>query len=374
MPGRKQSVKNVTLMDVARAADVAPMTVSRFLNRHPNISEKTARKVSAAIKRLGYSPNLAARMLMGQPSNAIGLIVPNLGDPFFAVLAHNIQEAARDRGLLVWVASSNSDQATEFTVLRQMRQHRVDGILLIPSPGELPFERGEGPPIVMLDRPIANSGCDVVVVENRRSSMEAVQHLVSHGHRRITCISSDGAELYTTRERIAGYEDAMRSHRLKPYIVTECQTIDEVRAYLQAALAGPRPPQAVFSTNNVTTTHVMEAIFELNLVIPEDLALIGFDDFELASMLRPSLTVVRQPSADLGRQAARMLFDRMFSDKSVSAVNISLPPTLILRASCGCPNPRRAGFEQKKPSAAAINGTVTRRPAKRPSSRTTASV
>ncbi|WP_213807221.1 LacI family DNA-binding transcriptional regulator [Granulicella sp. dw_53] len=358
MATRKQPIKSVTLADVARAAGVAPMTVSRFLNQHPNISEKTARKVSAAIERLGYSPNVAARMLMGQPSNAIGLIVPNLGDPFFAEVAHNIQEIAREHGLLVWVAASNSNQETEFAILRQMRQHCVDGMLLIATPGKLKFEHGNGTPIVLLDRPVENSGCDVVLVENRRGSMEAVTHLLSHGYKRILCISSDCEKIYTTQERIAGYEDAMRSHGLKFEAILQAETAESIRIYLEQALAGAAPPEAIFTTNNVTTSHVMEAIQELNLSIPDDMALIGFDDFELASLLRPSLTVVRQPAADLGRQAARLLFKRICSDETLTSISLLLPATLILRASCGCPDSRFLSSSVQKTRIRGIATTI----------------
>jgi LacI family transcriptional regulator len=334
--------KNITLMDVARAAGVAPMTVSRFLNQHPNISEKTARRVSAAVKRLGYSPNLAARMLMGQPSNAVGLIVPNLADTFYSEVAHSIQEAARERGMLVWVAASNSDQTTEAALISQMKQHRVDGILLIPTPRKMPFVHDHsGPPIVMLDRPVRGSGCDAVLVENRRASFEAVEHLLWHGYKRIACISGDDADLYTAHERIAGYVDAMRARGLRSEVKTLCKTVDEVKASLHPAMSGPRSLHAIFTTNNVTTVHVMEALGELGLNIPKDIALVGFDDFELASLTRPSLTVVRQPGADLGKRAARLLFERIASSEDTKAVNIALPASLVVRESCGCPRRRR---------------------------------
>jgi LacI family transcriptional regulator len=342
MAGKRTAPKGVTLADVAREAGVAPMTVSRYLNNHPNISDKTGRKVAAAIKRLNYSPNLAARMLMGQPSNAIGLIVPNLGDPFFAEVAHNIQEVARERRMLVWVAASNSEKATEISLIEQMKQHRVDGILLIPTSGSYDFDFSSGnPPIVALDRPLPGNHVDAVLVENRRSSAEAVEHLIGHGYRRIICISVDLPELYTIHERISGYEDAMRRNRLRVEVAVSKSTVDEIKSFLLAALEKGQRIEAIFTTNNVTTIHVMEALYELGLTVPTDIALAGFDDFEFAALTHPSLTVVRQPTGDLGRQAARLLFERISSSEAVHTVSIALPASLIVRESCGCKPTRR---------------------------------
>jgi len=348
MASRQLGSKSATLVDVAHEAGVAPMTVSRYLNGHPNIKEKTALKVSSAIKRLNYSPNLAARMLMGQPSNAIGLIVPNLGDSFFGEIAHNIQEIARERGMLVWVAASNSDRATEISIIEQMKQHRVDGILLIPTPGLTPpttrhsFDYIKNqPPIVALDRPLANHHVDTVLVENRRASAMAVEHLIGHGHKHIVCISVDSPELYTIHERISGYEDAMRQHRLPLEIATSKHTVDDIKDFLRASFHTTRSLTAIFTTNNVTTLYVMEALSELNIAVPLKIALVGFDDSEFAAAMHPSLTVIRQPMADLGRQSARILFDRIASRDTVRAAIVALPAMLIVRESCGCKLPKR---------------------------------
>jgi LacI family transcriptional regulator len=329
--------KSVTLMDVAKAAGVATVTVSRCLNQHPSVSESTAKKVRAAVKKLGYSPNLAARMLMGQPSNAIGLIVPNLADFFYGQVAHSIQEEARNRGLLVWIAASNSDQGMESVIINQMKQHKVDGILLIPADGDMLVRKfDQGPPLVMLDKPVLNSVCDTVIVENRKASHEAVEHLLWHGYKRIVCISGEDPAVYTHRERIAGYEDAMRSHQLPVEVISRSKTVGEIHEVIRAAMNKSSRLDAIFTTNNVTTIHAMEALAGLRIQIPKGVALIGFDDFELASLTRPSVTVVSQPGAELGKQAARLLFQRMLADEDTKEITIALQATLIIRESCGC--------------------------------------
>src|ERR1035438_3697810 len=152
-----------TLAEVAKAAGVATMTVSRYLNSHPNVTDKTARKVKAAIDTLGYKPNIAARMLMGQPSRVIGLIIPNLANPFFSEIAQSVQQRAHANGYLVWIAASNDSPEMDLELIEQMRDHHVDGILLTASPrtklrpellGELPT--------VALDRPIAGLRTDLI--------------------------------------------------------------------------------------------------------------------------------------------------------------------------------------------------------------------
>ena len=312
------------------------MTVSRYLNQHPNVSENTARKIAGVIKRLGYTPNVAARMLMGQPSNTIGLIVPNLADTFFSEVAHSVQVTARKQGKLVWVASSDSDPDIEASVLSQMKQHHVDGILLVSCSGTLQPRHMEGVPMVSLDRPLQGR-CDAVLVDNRGGAAKLVEHLVWHGYKRMLCVSVDPPSIYTIGERIAGYEDVMRRHRRKIMVISSPRDKAEFKAQVRATLHSAHPPQAVFSTNNVTTMRVLEMLFEDDLMIGRDIALGGFDDFELASLIRPGVTVVRQPAADLGHQAARLLFETLDSKaKRIRGTTTVLPTTLILRGSCGC--------------------------------------
>jgi LacI family transcriptional regulator len=329
--------KVVTLGDVAKAAGVAPMTVSRYLNNHPNVTEATSRKVAIAIKRLGYSPNVAARMLMGQPSETIGLIVPTLADAFFAEVAHNVQLSARQVGKLVWVASSDSDVAIERALILQMKQHQVDGVLLVPAAKESSDDLQLGDlPVVALDRPFKLQSC-AVVADNRGGAAALVEHLIMHRYRQILCLSTDLPSIYTIGERIAGYEDVMRRHHLKPLSLFASQGQHQFREAVRKALRSTRPPRAIFCTNNVTTIQLLEVLLADGVRIPEEVAVAGFDDFELAPYMRPGVTVVRQPAAELGREAAKALFTRI-QDKNLPGSNrkISLPTSLIIRESCGC--------------------------------------
>ncbi|MGI4830598.1 MAG: LacI family DNA-binding transcriptional regulator [Janthinobacterium lividum] len=324
---------------MAAAAGVAPMTVSRYLNQHPNVTDKTARKVAGAIKQLGYTPNVAARILMGQPSNTIGLIVPTLADAFFSEIAHHVQAVARERGKLVWVASTDSDSSIEASVLEQMKQHHVDGILLVPVAGRHKAPGSSGRiPIVALDRPLEDEDeSDAILVDNRGGAARMVEHLIGHGYKRILCLSADPPSTYTIGERIAGYQDAMRKHRLKIAVRSSLSTREELGVQVRAAMKSATPPQAMFATNNITTIHLLETLFEDGRILPRDIAVGGFDDFGLASYMRPGVTVVRQPAAELGQQAARLLLDRLVAkDTRVSGLTTVLPTTLVIRGSCGC--------------------------------------
>jgi LacI family transcriptional regulator len=336
MPRAKGTSGAITISDVAKAAGVATMTVSRYLNRHPNVTDKTARKVRAAIDKLGYSPNHAARILMGRPSNVIGLVLPNLDDAFFAAVAHGAQEAAGAKGAFVWIAASGSNARNEATLLAQMAQHRVDGILLIPCPeSSLANDEGLGRPMVTIDRPVKGRKIDAVVVENRGSSREAVNHLISHGYKRIACLGSE-PELFTIAERIGGYSDAMREHFLEPLLCVVCDDVATTRAVLEKWLARPKQVEAIFTLNNLATIRVLEALDSMDVPVPEQVALIGFDDFELAAIFKPRLTVIRQPVVELGRGAARLLFERIEGTATSRGVMLALQAELILRESCGC--------------------------------------
>lgn len=325
---------SVTLADVAKAAGVAPMTVSRYLNNHPNVTDRTSRKVRAAIDKLGYSPNQAARMLMGQPSNVIGLVVPNLADPFFAEVAYNVQDIARQRGYLVWVASSNSNVETEHQVISQMKQHRVDGVLLIPaSRNEEIYTATGNPPIVTIDRPI--DGLSGVLVENRRSSEQAVDHLIGHGYTRIACLGAD-PEVFTMRERVTGYEDAMRRHNLQPLVNMNCTDLPTMARILADLMSEKSPIQAIFTLNSLTTIQALRTLSDMGISVPNEVALFGFDDFDLTGVMKPSVSVIRQPGAELGRSASRQLFERLSSKESPLPAITILSSTLVVRESCGC--------------------------------------
>jgi LacI family transcriptional regulator len=331
--------KKATLVDVAKAAGVGPMTVSRTINGHPYVSEATAKRVHAAIRKLDYRPNHAARMLTGQLSKSIGLIVPDIADPFFSVVSRAVQKAAREAGYLVWLAVSDDDPSTEEAEMEQMMHHPVDGILLAPIDSRskhLKTAAAASIPIVTIDRPIEIASTDSVEVENRLGAHMVMEHLRSHGYKRIACVATD-FHLRSIKLRVAAYEEYLRRERLprkKLVLKSEADVLPAMRSLFSSA----DPPDALFTTNNICTTTVIQALHGLGIRLQRDVALIGFDDVDFYSLLKPSITTISQPVAELGRAATRLLFDRIQDLGPSSHVRLVLPVSLVLRESCGCKN------------------------------------
>ena len=336
---RKTSAgKRATLEDVARAAGVGPMTVSRTINGHPYVAQETAKKVRAAIRRLGYRPNHAARVLTGQLSRSIGLIVPDIADTFFSVVSHAVQETARASGYLVWLAASDEDPSIEAAQVEMMTHHPVDGILLVPCDSRNGYLKTlvSGPtPIVTIDRPIEIATTDSIGVENRRGARLAVEHLVQHGYRKIACIAAN-SHLLTIKERIAGYKESMQRAKLPLSKELRLSNPSLVKSALSGLFGSRHRPDALFTANNASTIWVIEALQELKIEIGKDVALVGFDDVAFFTLITPPVTAVRQPAAELGSMAARLLLQRINGEFKASSVRTVLPVTLTIRESCGC--------------------------------------
>ncbi len=314
------------------------MTVSRTINGHPYVSDATARKVRAAIRKLDYRPNHAARMLTGQLSRSIGLIVPDIADTFFSVVIHAVQETARENGYLVWLAASNEDPAIEAAQVEMMTHQPVDGILLVPvEPRNNYLKRvaAGALPVVTVDRPIEVAKTDSVGVENKAGAKMAVEHLIQHGNRRIVCLAAN-SHLLTIKERIAGYRESMQRAKLrreKEFLLTSQAS---AKAALSKLFSSGDRPDALFTANNASTIWVIEALKEMNIEIGRDVALLGFDDVDFYTLITPPISTVRQPAAELGSISAKLLLQRITDEFKGPSLRTVLPVTLILRESCGC--------------------------------------
>ena len=331
-----------TLADVARECGVGIMTVSRVMNDQKHVSPAMAERVRAAVAKLGYEPNEAARILKGRRPQTIGLIVPDLADPFFSACAHAIQQLAAKLGYMTLLFACEGDKSTEAKQLSMMKPSNIAGLLIVPSNEDSTDQirdlRSRGLPVVMFDRTLPGLGAGEVVVENREGSIHAVNHLIAHGHKRILCIGYD-SQHNSVAERIAGYEQAMHGAGLKPqFLIVKRGSAIAPRILRQ--LRSAKAATAVFTLNNVTTTAVLHLLQRENIRIPEDLALIGFDDFEMASLLKVPLTAVRQPASALGRSATHMLLDWIHAGSlpCPHKERVVLQTELVIRQSCGCPS------------------------------------
>jgi LacI family transcriptional regulator len=328
------------MSDVAKLAGVSTMTVSRVLNHHPRVTQETQQRVLHAIGRLQYKRNEVARSLRKQSSRQIGILVPNLSDSFFAECAHAIGLVAKQHSYSVVLSTTDDDAKVEHEEVRRMMQRNVDGLVVVPA---MPLKSTPGLldpdfqhlPIVALDRPIEGSNFDSVVVQNKRGARIGTDHLIALGHSQIACVSLE-RQMYTMRVRQQGYKEAMLAAGLKPEVILVGDSLAGSLAAIRAMLDGESPPTAIFCANNLVTRNVLHSLYRLGIKLPEQVALVGFDDFETADMLTPAITVVRQPLESLGRTAGELLFSRLTDDNETPAGrHIVLPLELIVRGSCG---------------------------------------
>jgi LacI family transcriptional regulator len=336
----KRKSSTPTVADVARLAGVGAITVSRVVNDTSYVSADKKKRIREAIRKLGYRPNQAARVLKGNRAKMIGLIIPDLADPFFGRCAAAVEEYASSHGYMTLIVASNRNQELQENEVVMMMGQNVAGLIVVPSlPGESLHQLSEmDVPIVALDRPLEGVNADEVVVENLGGAQTAVAHLIEHGHKRIACVGYDKTS-YSIGHRILGYTEVMRASRLKPEIYDEVKTLEDTLKLVRRWKKSQERPTAVFSLNNVSTHHLLWALREVGLTIPENIALIGFDDFELAALLSPPLTVIRQPSANLGVQASKLLFERIAAAKRPEGgfgIKLVLPVEFVIRGSCGC--------------------------------------
>jgi LacI family transcriptional regulator len=328
-----------TMSDVARIAGVGTMTVSRVLNGTARVSEETARRVQKAIEQLKYRPNELARVFRSQKSKTIGLIIPYLYDPFFANCAHAVTTVAKEHGYSVIITTTDENPETEYLQAEQMLQRHVDGLVVIPAQrlhSRLTRAMFGRTPVVAFDRPVSDPAIDVVLVQNTAGSRRITDHLIEHGHKRITFMGLS-RKLFTINARFLGYRRAMQDAGLEDDAFFGCDSQDDTLRKLEAKLQGPDAPTAFFTSNTLATRYVLASLLTLGVKMPQDLALVGFDDFDLADLTSSPLTVVRQPAQEMGRVAASLLFERIARGELPQTGNrIVLPVEIVLRRSCGC--------------------------------------
>ena len=328
-----------TMADVARLAGVGTMTVSRVLSGTVPVAEETARRVRNAIDQLDYRPNELARAFRGQRSRTIGLIIPHLYDPFFANCAHAVTTVAKEHGYSVLTTTCNEDPDLEYAEVEQMLQRHIEGLVIIPArfrQSRLTRSLFGKTPAVVFDRPVSDPAIDAVLVENTSGSRRMVQHLIEHGHERISFMGLTRV-LYTINARYLGYRRAMQEASLTERSFFGCNSREDTRNAIEDQLNGKNPPTAFFTSNNLATRYVFAALLNIGIKIPTDVALAGFDDFDLAELTSPPLTVVRQPAQEMGRVATSLLFERIERGESPqTGTRIVLPVEIVLRRSCGC--------------------------------------
>lgn len=330
-----------TMSDVARLAGVATMTVSRVLSGNAYVSTSSTQRVLRAVEQLKYRPNELARAFRGQRSHSIGLIIPCLNEAFFATCAHAVTSVAKEHGYSVIITTTAEDPKTEYAEAERMLERHVDGLVVIPSKfrqSRLTRNLFGRTPVVTFDRPVPDPSLDVVLVQNTAGARRIVEHLIEHGHKHIAHLGLSRS-LFTINARFLGYRRAMLEAGLETDASFDCTTEQVTVEILKKKMESSRPPTALFTSNTKVTRFALNAVARLGMNIPNDLAMVGFDDFDMAEVTSPPLTVVRQPAYEMGLAATKLLFDRISVGETPYVGNrIVLPVEIVLRNSCGCKN------------------------------------
>lgn len=327
--------------DIAREADVSTATVSRVLNNKTNVSPELRARVLAAVRQLGYEPNVLARSLRVRQTLTIGTLVSDITNPFFAEVVRGIEDSAHQQGFSLILCNSEEDPEKERNYLRLLRSKRVDGIIFsVSGPDHRDVLRTieSGIPVVFADRRHDAVSADAVLTRNAEGARQAVLHLAWHGYRRIAIIAGPTA-LTTGAERLAGYRQAIEEAGLpfhEELIKVSDFSLEGGRRAASELLQLDSPPDAIFASNNLMTTGALQVLNEQGIRIPQQVGVIGFDDMPWAALLTPPLTVVAQPAYELGVAAANLLFQRLGSGSQGEAVELRLETKLIRRGSCGC--------------------------------------
>ncbi|MFJ6729935.1 MULTISPECIES: LacI family DNA-binding transcriptional regulator [unclassified Streptomyces] len=345
MPGRSPR-QTPTMTDVARLAGVSVSTVSHVLNKTRPVAEATVRSVLDAVAATGYVPDAVARALGDSGFGTIGLAMSALSNPYFSNVVHGIDRHASAAGYSLLLADTHDERDQEVKAVSELLRRRVSAIILAPTGDGSTAIHYAGQvevPIVVIDRFVA-APVHQIAVDNVEPTATLVTHLTEHGHSRIAMIT--GREgLTTTSERLAGFRDGLRRGGLVPDPELEAggdSTEDGAARAVRELLALRRPPTAIVAGNNRMTIGSMRALRDAGLRVPDDIALVSFDDFEWADLFHPRLTAVAQPAQSIGEQAVGMALD-LIRDPQQPPRRITIEPAFMRRESCGCPPPASAG-------------------------------
>lgn len=329
-----------TIRDVAKRAGVAPITVSRVINNSGYVSEKTRARVEAAIADLGYVPNVLARSLRSRRTDTLALILTDISNPFWTTVARGVEDAASAAGFNVILCNTDESEAKQGKYLHVLMQKQVDGVLLVPASsadGPIQFVRGQDTPIVVLDRRIPGAQVDTVRGDSEGGAYQLTRLLLSLGHRRIAVLSGPQG-ISTAEDRVAGYRRAMTEAGLNldpAWVHYGKYSLEGGYDMAQQVLARSPRPSGLFAGNNFVAIGALWALREAGLRVPEDMALVSFDDLPADLVVVPFFTVAAQPAYEMGRRATELLLERLSGEAPEAYQEVVLPIEIIVRQSSG---------------------------------------
>lgn len=332
-----------TIHDVAKRAGVAPITVSRVVNNSGYFSQETRRRVESAIAELEYVPNRLARSLRSKRTNTLALVLTDITNPFFTTLARGVEDAASDAGFMVIFCNTDESETEERKYLQVLLQQQVDGILLVParsSAEPVKLIQKQNTPVVVLDRRVPpEAQVDMVHCDNENGAYQLVKTLIDLGHRQIAILGGPRS-VSTADDRLAGYQRALceagvtnNDHLIYAGTFTQASGYELVQQVLKAE---PRPT-ALFAANNLIAIGALRALRDSGLRVPEEMAMVSFDDLPANLVTFPFFTVVAQPAYEMGFTATQLLLARLAGKAPEQCQEVILPTEMIVRQSSGQP-------------------------------------
>ena len=331
-----------TVLDVAKRAGVAPITVSRVINNSGYISHATRERVEAAVKELGYVPNTIARGLRSKRTHTLALVVTDITNPYFTLMARGVEDVAGNSNYTVVYCNTDESEIKEEKYANILAQKQVDGVLLVPACGNadtVKFLRSNDIAVVVLDRSIAGVKTDSVRSDSEDGARRLVKMLIGLGHKRIAIITGP-KDVSTAVDRVTGYQHALKEAGLLENESVYYGEFNQLSGYeitMQAMTQSPKPT-AVFGANNFIMIGIIKALRELQLNVPGDVSVVGFDDFPESMLVKPFFTAAAQPAYEMGRLAAEILLKRISGELSEEYQEHILSTEIIERESSAAVN------------------------------------
>ncbi len=328
-----------TINDVAKRAGVAPITVSRVINDSGYTSQETRNRVEAAIAELGYVPNVLARSLRSKRTNTLALVITDITNPFFTSISRGVEDTASAAGYTTIYCNTDESENKEKKYLQWLLQKQVDGILLVPAnstPDSVDFIQEQGALVVILDRKVPNVEIDTVRCDSEAGAYSLIKLLIERGHRNIAALGGP-REASTAEDRIAGYRRAISEAGLAENELVYYGSFTQASGYelTNQALAQNPPPTALFGANNFISIGALKALRDSGKRVPEDIAVVSFDDLPSTLVVDPFLTVAAQPAYQMGQKATELLLNRLSDNAPQECQEIILPIEIIVRQSSG---------------------------------------
>jgi len=328
-----------TVLDVAKRAGVAPITVSRVINNSGYISQMTRERVEAAVKELGYVPNTLARGLRSKRTRTLALVVTDITNPYFTLMARGVEDVAGDANYTVVYCNTDESETKEEKYANILAQRQVDGVLLVPACGNvktIKFLLSNDINVVALDRRVSEVEIDSVRSDSEDGAYRLVKLLIELGHKRIAVITGP-KDVSTSVDRVTGYQRALAETGLNENELVYYGAFNQESGYeftKQAMMYSPKPT-AILGANNFIMIGVIKALRDLKMDVPGDVSVVGFDDLPESMLLSPFLTVAAQPAYEMGRMATELLLKRVSGELSDGYHKLVLPTEIIERGSTG---------------------------------------